>query len=90
MTPGEREEIRTEICAAISEMLDNPDRIGIYPTTRCFNRLEQFILAQVEAERERCARIAEDFDDYSEIHEHRLSAFTKDEIAKTIRRRLYD
>lgn len=38
---------RKEICRIISEMLDNPDEIGIYPTTRCYDRLEQYIEAQL-------------------------------------------
>jgi hypothetical protein len=33
---------RTEIYKAISEMLDNPDKYGIYPTTDCFDRLERY------------------------------------------------
>jgi len=27
--------------AIISEMLDNPDKYGIYPTTRCFEKLDE-------------------------------------------------
>lgn len=53
---------RKEICDAISEMLDNPDDCGIYPTTKCYDRLETFIQTQVEAERERCARIASELE----------------------------
>lgn len=37
MTKTEFQKRRTEI---ISEMLDNPDQIGIYPTTRCFEQLD--------------------------------------------------
>jgi hypothetical protein len=33
---------RTEICTIISEMLDNPDSIGIYPTTRAYEKLEKY------------------------------------------------
>jgi len=33
---------RTAICDIISEMLDNPDKIGIYPTTVCFDKLEKY------------------------------------------------
>lgn len=36
-------EDRAEICDAVSEMLDNPDESGIYPTTRCYDRLEKYI-----------------------------------------------
>lgn len=34
---------RKIICDIISEMLDNPDKCGIYPTTRCYDKLEQYI-----------------------------------------------
>ena len=37
------EKDRQEICEAISEMLDNPDASGIYPTTKCFDRLELYM-----------------------------------------------
>ena len=30
----------TERTRIISEMLDNPDSYGIYPTTKCFNELD--------------------------------------------------
>lgn len=34
---------RTEICKIISEMLDNPDKHGIYQTTRAYDKLEEYI-----------------------------------------------
>lgn len=34
---------RTAICNIISEMLDNPDEYGIYPTSKCFEQLEFYI-----------------------------------------------
>lgn len=34
---------RTEICKIISDMLDNPDKHGIYPTSTAFTRLEHYI-----------------------------------------------
>jgi hypothetical protein len=37
-----RNEIRTEIYKAISEMLDNPEESGIYPTAACYDRLENY------------------------------------------------
>ena len=49
------------------------------------SRIASAIQSAVEAERERCAKLADEFDDYAEIHEHRQSAFTKNEIAKSIR-----
>lgn len=47
MTKAEFIVERTRI---ISEMLDNPDKFGIYPTTRCFNELDALFdrLAQFE------------------------------------------
>ena len=41
---------RTKICEIISEMLDNPDEAGIYPTSTCYARLECYCeLIRVEA-----------------------------------------
>lgn len=37
------EKDKTAICNIISEMLDNPDEVGIYPTTKAFNKLEEYI-----------------------------------------------
>lgn len=34
---------RTEICKIISDMLDNPDKHGIYPTGTAYTRLEHYI-----------------------------------------------
>ena len=34
---------RTAICEIISEMLDNPDECGIYPTSECFDQLEKYV-----------------------------------------------
>ena len=34
---------REEIVNIISEMLDNPDEIGIFPTGDCFNQLEEYV-----------------------------------------------
>ena len=36
--------IRTEICRVMSEMLDNPDEHGIYPTTKFMDELEEYCL----------------------------------------------
>ena len=35
-----REKFITERTRIISEMLDNPDKYGIYPTTKCFEQLD--------------------------------------------------
>lgn len=41
---------RKEICKIISEMLDNPDKSGIFQTTKAFDALEELInKAKVEA-----------------------------------------
>lgn len=34
---------RTVICGIISDMLDNPDKHGIYPTSTAYTRLERYI-----------------------------------------------
>jgi hypothetical protein len=36
-------EDRAKICKIISEMLDNPDKYGIYPTTKCYNEFESLL-----------------------------------------------
>lgn len=40
------ERIRTKICDLMSEMLDNPDEHGIYPTSRFMSKMENFILEE--------------------------------------------
>jgi len=37
------EKDRTVICKIISNMLDNPDKSGIYPTSTCYTSLELYI-----------------------------------------------
>jgi len=34
---------RTAICNIVSDMLDNPDEHGIYPTSTAFTKLEHYI-----------------------------------------------
>lgn len=36
-----KEKFITERTRIISEMLDNPDNYGIYPTTKCFEQLDE-------------------------------------------------
>ena len=43
-------DIRDCVCTIISEMLDNPDKNEIYPTTRCYDRLEQYIQTKIDQE----------------------------------------
>lgn len=38
-----KKELRGKICKIISAMLDNPDKYGIYPTTKCYDQLENLI-----------------------------------------------
>ena len=42
------DEIRTKICDLMSEMLDNPDEHGIYPTSKFMWKMEQYILAKIK------------------------------------------
>ena len=37
---------RTVICNIVSEMLDNPGELGIYPTSTAYTRLEHYIEQQ--------------------------------------------
>lgn len=43
--------IRGVICKLMSEMLDNPDESGIYPTARFMSKMEAFVIGEI-----RCAR----------------------------------
>ena len=36
--------IRTKICDLMSDMLDNPDEDGIYPTSKFMSEMEEFCL----------------------------------------------
>lgn len=42
------ERIRGKICELMSEMLDNPDDCGIYPTSRFMWKMETFILGELQ------------------------------------------
>ncbi len=46
------EEFVTERTRIISEMLDNPDEYGIYPTTKCYEELDKlfYIIRIMELE----------------------------------------
>lgn len=41
--------IREVICELMSEMLDNHDKHGIFPTSRFMWKMETFILAEIKA-----------------------------------------
>ena len=43
-----KEELRDIIVEHTSKMLDNPDTLGIYPTTRFYNDLESAIKALIK------------------------------------------
>lgn len=45
------EQIRDISFGAISEMLDNPDSLGIYPTTKAFKRIDREVLDLIAQER---------------------------------------
>lgn len=41
-----KKDLRGQICRIISAMLDNPDKYGIYPTTKCYDELEDLFSQQ--------------------------------------------
>jgi len=43
-TKIKNDKIRTKICKLMSEMLDNPDEYGIYPTSRFMSKMEDYCL----------------------------------------------
>ena len=53
---------RQEVHAAISDMLDNPNKVGIYPTTKCYDRIvaycdhQQATIDRLEKENDRLER----------------------------------
>lgn len=55
---------RKEICDIISEMLDNPDEHGLYPTTRAYDKLDTLVhAARIEAIKWARADACMDLDD---------------------------
>jgi hypothetical protein len=45
--------LRTKICLIVSKMLDNPDKCGIYPTTKCYDEMLGLFRTEIEqAEKE--------------------------------------
>ncbi len=42
------ERIRGKVCELMSEMLDNPNEHGIYPTSEFMSKMETFILSEKE------------------------------------------
>jgi hypothetical protein len=48
---GEKEEWKSTRTRIISEMLYNPDKYGIYPTTKCFNELDKAVAELVSQAR---------------------------------------
>lgn len=49
-----KEEFIAERTRIISEMLDNPDKHGIYPTTKCFEQLDELFDKIVNSEQLPC------------------------------------
>ena len=37
----------------VSDMLDHPDKNGIYPTSECYQKLYEFVVAQKEKARQK-------------------------------------
>ncbi len=64
------ERIRGNICELMSEMLDNPDENGIYPTSRFMWQMETFILDELRGSELLAAlrEIAEHPDGVSQEH----------------------
>ncbi len=50
-----KEEFIIERTRIISEMLDNPDKYGIYPTTDYFKKLDDLFDRIIREEQEDCA-----------------------------------
>lgn len=48
-----KDDLRAIICKHTSEMLDNPDEYGIYPTTRFYNNLIETIVVKLGGGNER-------------------------------------
>lgn len=51
--------IRSKICTLMSEMLDNPDKDGLYQTSKFMWEMETFILAENKRFKETLEHIAE-------------------------------
>ena len=58
--------IRSKICELMSEMLDNPDEHGIYPTSRFMSKMEDYIL-QFKADKDEIKKIASSAQDEAHI-----------------------
>lgn len=48
-----KSEFTIERTRIISEMLNNPNEIGIYPTTKCFNQLDELFDKIIDDAQER-------------------------------------
>lgn len=51
--------IRGRICNMMSEMLDNPDKHGIYPTSKFMWEMETFVLAEIQPYKDALTEIVE-------------------------------
>lgn len=54
--------IRGTVCEIMSEMLDNPDEHGIYPTSRFMWKMERFILEEIKRLQEENAQYSDYID----------------------------
>lgn len=75
----------------VSEMLDNPNEYGIYPTGKCYKQLYDFVVAQKAqaqaSERSRLKKLVDDIEEPAEWNSHHFFAgfeFAKDRIKKAL------
>ena len=48
----------------VSEMLDNPDKYGIYPTSKCYRELYEFVVTQKKKAYEEGRRVGKEEEQY--------------------------
>lgn len=76
------DKIRGKICELMSEMLDNPDEHGIFPTSRFMWKMETFILAASGAVFSYAHRLGEEMEAAMEAAVERNPLLTQEQIAK--------
>ena len=70
----------------VSDMLDSPDEIGIYPTSDCYEQIHDFVVEQKEkAKKQERERIIEEIEKM-EIEEVGNSANTANQIIDIIKK----
>ena len=53
----------------VSDMLDNPDGIGIYPTSKCYQKLYEFVCKQKHQILSKCIEVVRNWDDSDIVDE---------------------